>query len=497
MADHTSMESHHHHHQDNSPSFHDASVVATRRKHTLIKSVLIGLFGVLAYVAVRAVVTVTRNADQIPQNANQIPLPPINRPINPPINRPINPPINHPPYPPRIWERKGPPIDDFEVGTDISDFGTSAALSGNGNILAVTSFVAHWLAHVRVYRSVNDDSSWERIGQDIIINEEGRYMDGGLRVDLSAEGTILAITVPGIIDSDPGYARVYSFVDDEEDGDDAKWVQIGQDIREDEGSAGSVGFSMSLAADGKTLALQYDTGIMPSYVTIYQMENHAGLKNWTRLGQDLPSPNSGWDYGYGLALSADGRMVAIGGYTHASVYYYDSNTTLSWVQRGQDISHDNSLLGSVSLSGDGNILAVALNAFDESYSRPPYVGVYAFEKDESMSIWNQIGNDINGTVAGTKFGQSLCLSEDGKTLAIGDSGASGTAPESGVVSVYYFENEDASWFPLGNDISGEESYEFSGSALSLSADGRTIAITAYDVGFIHDGKEVNVFSIEY
>ena len=102
MADHTSMESHHHHHQDNSPSFYDASVVAIRKHTLIIKSVLLGLFAVLAWVVIRAVDVIDMIDDSQDVSNAQIPRPPpINRPINPPINRPINPPINPPPpYPP-------------------------------------------------------------------------------------------------------------------------------------------------------------------------------------------------------------------------------------------------------------------------------------------------------------------------------------------------------------------------------------------------------------
>ena len=91
-------------------------------------------------------------------------------------------------------------------------------------------------------------------------------------------------------------------------------------------------------------------------------------------------------------------------------------------------------------------------------------------------------------------GQSVSLSSDGKTLAIGASGGSGT----GRVRVYRLFGSDDSWTwtQVGKDINGVNAYDFAGSSIALSLDGNVVAVGSPendDNG--NDSGHVRVFAV--
>ena len=115
-------------------------------------------------------------------------------------------------------------------------------------------------------------------------------------------------------------------------------------------------------------------------------------------------------------------------------------------------------------------------------------------EDVSSFDWNQIGNDIDGEAAFVESGYSVSLSADGMTVAIGaiyndnDNGQ-----DSGHVRVFSRPNDDSGdWNQIGKDIDGEAANDESGGSVSLSADGKTLAIGAfYNGGY---AGHVRVFS---
>ncbi|WP_104735126.1 T9SS type A sorting domain-containing protein [Hanstruepera ponticola] len=87
----------------------------------------------------------------------------------------------------------------------------------------------------------------------------------------------------------------------------------------------------------------------------------------------------------------------------------------------------------------------------------------------------QIGQDIDGEAIGDNSGSSVSLSSDGKIVAIGATGNNGVNGEnSGHVRV--FENVSGSWVQIGSDIDGETDHDYEGNSVSLSSDGSVLAI---------------------
>jgi hypothetical protein len=68
--------------------------------------------------------------------------------------------------------------------------------------------------------------------------------------------------------------------------------------------------------------------------------------------------------------------------------------------------------------------------------------------------WNQIGADIDGEAAGDYFGQSVSLSADGTTVAIGAWLNDGNGTDSGHVRVFKLDGTLV-WNQIGADIDGE------------------------------------------
>ena len=88
----------------------------------------------------------------------------------------------------------------------------------------------------------------------------------------------------------------------------------------------------------------------------------------------------------------------------------------------------------------------------------------------------QIGNDINGDAFNDFSGSSLSLSSDGRVLAI----AAPFSDENGVNSgqVKIFKNNSGNWEKLGDNLVGKNPRNYFGQTLSLSSDGNILAVSA-------------------
>jgi hypothetical protein len=170
----------------------------------------------------------------------------------------------------------------------------------------------------------------------------------------------------------------------------------------------------------------------------------------------------------------------------------------------------------VTMSGDGNIMAACGNVI-YAPSKPGYVRV--FQRTDNQ--WAQLGSDIesNSPVAGDLFGQSISMSNDGSTLAIGGGNYTG-GPLPYFTNVYKLDNNEwqqvgqtlnyigadvaiadngaivagsnttdnfvqifqlvgTQWEQLGNTITEVMDIFGSGGSLALSSDGFTLAVGDY------------------
>jgi len=257
-------------------------------------------------------------------------------------------------------------------------------------------------------------------------------------------------------------------------------TQIGQNIL-GEAAGDFSGYSVSLSSDGTIVAIgaysNDGNGSDSGQVRIYQ--NQAGV--WTKIGQDIDGEAAGDNSGFSVSLSSDGSIVAIGATNndgngnssgHVRVYQNQSGT---WVKIGQDIDGlavFNLSGWAVSLSSDGSTVATGAIGYNGAGQ---FLGSTRVFENQS-GTWTQIGQTITGEANFDFSGWSVSLSSNGSILAIGATYNDGSGDQAGNVRV--FENQSGTWVQIGSDINGENAGDQSGHSVSLSDDGSIVAISA-------------------
>jgi hypothetical protein len=271
----------------------------------------------------------------------------------------------------------------------------------------------------------------------------------------------------------------------------AKYTQRGSDI-DSEASGDVSGASISLSKDGKVLAIgapwnDGKNGTGSGHVRVFVWNSNSA--KYTQRGSDIDGEAADDDLsGASVSLSANGKVLAIGspwndgnnGTDSGQVRVYAWNSTSAkYTQLGSDIDGEAADDGSgyaVSLSADGKVLAIGA-PYNNYYTG--HVRVYAWEWDSTSAKYTQRGTDIDGKATWDVSGYAVSLSFDGKVLAIGapwNDGNNGT--DSGHVRVYAWNSTSAKYTQRGSDIDGEAAYDLSGASVSLSADGNVLAIGA-------------------
>jgi hypothetical protein len=360
-----------------------------------------------------------------------------------------------------------------QIGSDIPApeaydfFGATLALSGDGNRLVVGALAnsANGLdaGLARAYEWTDGD--WVQMGSDFMGAASGYEL--GASVAISANGSRIAIGAPGRLGEVGfvGQAQVFEWTG-------SSWSQLGTNL---EGSVKGelFGSSVSLSADGNILAigapLNSESAASGGQVRVFEWTG----TNWAQRGSDINGMADDLT-GNALSLSADGLRLAVdaigneeNGSQAGQVQVYEWVED-DWSQIGADIDGEvGAFLGcSISLSADGGRLAVGARGavFDGK------VKVYEWVNGS----WIQMGEDFTGST-GDRVGCAVSLSADGNRLAIGAWGKDDNGPESGQVQVYEWLNEE--WIQQGEDINGEPNSAL-GEAVALSADGSRLAVGA-------------------
>ena len=342
-----------------------------------------------------------------------------------------------------------------------------------------------------IYFAHGNTTVFEQLGQDI--NGEAAEDYSGRSVSISADGSTVAIGAHANDGngSNSGHVRVYQW-------SGGTWQQLGSDI-DGEATGDESGVSVSISADGSTVAIGADynrgNGSNPGHVRIYQWSGGT----WQQLGADIDG-EAAWDSsGNAVSISADGSTVAIGAYAnrgngsysgHVRIYRWNASF---WQQLGADIdgeAAEDYSGNAVSISADGSTVAIGADFNDGNGSNSGHVRVYQW----SGGTWQQLGADIDGEAASDYSGRSVSISADGSTVAIGADFNDGNGSNSGHVRVYQWSG--GTWQQLGSDIDGEAASDHSGEAVSISADGSTVAIGAdYNDGNGSWSGHVRVYSI--
>ena len=201
-----------------------------------------------------------------------------------------------------------------------------------------------------------------------------------------------------------------------------------------------------------------------------------------QIGDSLP--------GLGSIISGDGNTIAISfgdqGRSKGKVSVY-KNVDDNWLKIGTDIPRQKSQeleYNTTALNYDGNILAIASDY--ETINGDARTGLVRVYQNNKGS-WNQLGSDIVGDTIYSHVGSSISLSSDGKTIAVG---AMGYKNATGYVKVFKLVNNN--WKLLGSPIYGPVEASFWGSSVSLSGNGNFLAVSTNYTG---NGGELRTYRL--
>lgn len=461
------------------------------------------------------------------------------------------------------WRLLGDHISGEEIN---SSLGNSVSLNASGTRLAIGSSyfgtVNDDTGHSRVYELNEVDASWTQIGQDLTSGFANNNISYSLL--LNSQGNRVAVTAADplstTVGSDYGKTRVYEYISGAD-----RWKQIGQTIEPIDLTSESIfatekldnefivqqtnnlasnyesplvteGVSSSLnpadfygtriaySGDGSTLAVSY----LFKYSTTAIYKYNTKDRRWQQIGSPILGQQSNDYSGYSISLNENGSVLAIGTprYDFAGdvdngkveVYRYSSSAK-NWLQYGNVLLPDGDPQDeygfSVSLNSSGNSIAIGtIRGKNPQEVSTGYTQIFNY--DLNSDSWQQIGQTIYGENDGDYGGYSVALNSSGNICAIGyrkyDSyyygyeTPTGTL-DSGIVKVY--EYNAGSWSQISNSIEGEFSYDYIGSALSISDDGLTVAVGAtgwenettgavhvYTLDVIKDFKFANKIDVE-
>ena len=425
---------------------------------------------------------------------------------------------------------------------------------------------------VYVFKKV--DNTWSRAAY---IKASNAQSGDGSSIALSSDGGTLAVGAWGedgdqagvqtelpITDSDGSGNSGAVYIFDLSDSDSSNWVQSAYIKASNLGVSDEFGLNLALSGDGSTLAVgapfedsdlsgietsdftDDDELVNAGAVYLFKLDND----NWTQEAYIKASNvGEGDQFGSYLSLNTDGSALAVGvpledgsesgiqtGTTitdsdsstdSGAVYLFDlsDSDSSNWAQSAYikaSNAEDYDYFGkSVSLSGDGQILAVGASAesggttgiqtsttIDEGSASSSSGAVYLFDlSDSDSSYWAQSAYiKASNLGSGDGFGVSVALSNDGSTLAVGapyeDGGTAGiqtsttidegttSATDSGAVYLFDISAKSTSSWQQSAYIkaSNPGDDDYFGNSLSISSDGSALAVD----GLKEDGGETGI-----
>ncbi|MEQ8629705.1 hypothetical protein [Ekhidna sp.] len=324
------------------------------------------------------------------------------------------------------YEQRGNDING-KVGDE--SIGRSISLSSDGNIVAFKGGFIN--SFIRIYQW--DGNDWLQLGKDIKGgNSQSQFSSP---IDLSHDGKTLVVgNVPSDNDGNQsvGTTKVYRW-------NRIEWEQIGNSIN-GKFPYDYSGNSVSISSDGNSVAIgangNDDNEINSGQVRVFDWDG----SSWKQRGMGINGEKEGDEFGISVSLSEDGSFIAIGSIYnddngndsgHTRIFNWDGT---SWVQVGNNILGDaeDRSGNSVSISADGNMVAIGASSNDYGESNSGLTKVYKW----NGSFWTQIGNDINGQTRSGQSGFSVSLSSEGSTVVIGAPFDNGDGDVQGSVKVF-------------------------------------------------------------
>ena len=380
-----------------------------------------------------------------------------------------------------VWSQQGPKLTGGEE--DNSEFGVLVALSADGN----TALVGGWNDDGRkgaAWVFTRTNGVWSQQGPKLTAGSESESGAGfGTSVALSADGNTALIGAPGD-DNRKGAAWVFTRTG-------STWTKQGGKLTAGDDAVGNpwFGYTVALSGDGNTALIGgwLDDG-WKGAVWVF---TRAG-STWSQQDEKLTANDEDGEgmFGTNVTLSADGNTALIGGWNDDSEFGVGGNRDYSgkgaawiftrsgstWTQQGPKLAANdetgNGKFGTiVALSANGN--TALIGGWNDDHSKG---AAWVFTR--SGLTWTQQGPKLTGAGESGegRFGVAVALSADGDTALVG-----GLADNSTRGAAWLFTRSGSAWTQQGskltpNDGAGEGEF---GTNVALSADGATALIGAW------------------
>lgn len=253
-------------------------------------------------------------------------------------------------------------------------------------------------------------------------------------VDTSYDGTRVVVGAYG--KSDWGF-RVFEY-----DGND--WQQIGSDIDTEYPNTVSH-YEVAISDSGNRVVVGAVFNSIPDFgkVRIFEFDG----ADWNQIGNTLIGESNYDFFGSRISMSSAGNRIIVGAKFNnssrgnARIFEYNG---VDWIQLGEDIDGDIDqfhFAESVSISDDGNVVAVGSNQFVSNDQFD--TGLTRIFHYDGIN-WVQVGEDILGEAENDNFGVRISLSENGNRIVVG---AGGILTRKGYAKVYDYDGSN--WIQLG------------------------------------------------
>jgi hypothetical protein len=353
-------------------------------------------------------------------------------------------------------------VEEDGNGTGTTGDPTNNAASNAGAVYVFVRGTDGWTQQAYV-KALNSGAS-DAFGQALALSADGSTLAVGAPGEDSSTTTINSVANNSAADSGAAYVFVRTGV---------TWTQQAYVKASNAGANDAFGVSVSLSADGATLAVgapgedSSTTGVTATTTSSNNTATNAGAvylfgrigTGWSQLSYLKASVvDAGDNFGRSLALSGDASTLAVAAPSESSAatgvngnatdnssaaagaVYVFARTPTSWSQqaylKASNAGAEDQLGQSLAISGDGSTLAVGTPFEDSSAgaavgdSVPESGAVYVFVR--SGGDWSQQALlKAAGIGAGDFFGTSVAISADGGTLVVGAPLADGSVPGTG------------------------------------------------------------------
>ncbi|MFN8308792.1 MAG: T9SS type A sorting domain-containing protein [Chitinophagales bacterium] len=362
------------------------------------------------------------------------------------------------------------------IGTSIYQ-GERVAISADGNTAIVSgsgdnsNFGAAW-----VY--IRSGASWVQQGGKLV--GSGGVNPSFSSVAISADGN--TAVVGGVYDnSHVGATWVFKRTG-------STWAQQGPKLIGNDASTSNMseqGRSVAISADGNTLVTcgGADSNNLGAAWVFVRSGN-----TWTQQGPKLVCSDSYGSaiMGWSVSLSADGNTMAIGGnldsFSYGATWIF-TRTAGVWSQQGSKLKGTGAVSTgsfgtnisqgfSTAISADGMVVAVGGPGDNNNKG-----AIWLFQR--SGNNWSQVGSKLvpTGAIGGAFIGSSVSLSCDGSILIAG-----GDKDNGNIGAQWVFKRSGNVYTQLGTKLVGTGSIGsniYQGCSVALTANGKTAFCGGY------------------